>query len=266
MALFDKIVEVFNENNNIWMTTRDIYELIDKNIFGENKNGPQGHINMISRDLSQRYSELFEVNENYKPKRYRLATTDKDVIKLNKKYLVNDIKLFIGDKVYEEIAFELENEYEDFVKKAYKNIFGENTIYYDVKKKLGRRICDGLLYDYELDRVIIVENELAKHDLWGHIIPQISGFLIELNNEEVRNKLKYNVNWGEYELQIIKAIDNYKFDIIVVIDRITFNIREEERRINKYMQQIKSGSNSKIFFKEFRVFLSEDNHMVYHVE
>jgi Ger(x)C family germination protein len=124
--------------------------------------------------------------------------------------------------------------------------------------------------------------------------PEVTGFAIfnkdkmvdkvNIKEGKILNLLRENKGRGSLELQKdaknyvdfycearrkVKAKkdgDNYKFDIIVVIDRITFSIREEERRINKYMQQIKSGRKSKIFFKEFRVFLSEDGHMVYHVE
>jgi 5-methylcytosine-specific restriction enzyme B len=100
MALIDKIVEVFNENNNIWMTTRDIYQLIDKNIFGKNKNGYRGQINMVSRDLSQRYSELFDVDENSKPKRYRLSNKENDSIRLKKTYQ----EIFMPKEKIEEIC------------------------------------------------------------------------------------------------------------------------------------------------------------------
>lgn len=111
-----------------------------------------------------------------------------------------------------------------------------------------------------------MENELSKHDLWSHIIPQLSGFFTGLSNEETRHRLKYSMDWGKNQLNVIKAIDNFQFDIIVVIDRITFDIREESKRINKYMQQFKKDSKTKILFKEFRVFVSNDKHEIYHVE
>lgn len=111
-----------------------------------------------------------------------------------------------------------------------------------------------------------MENELAKHDLWSHIIPQLNGFFIGLKDEKTRNNLKYKLDWGENELNAIKAIDKSKFDIIVVIDRITFNIREESKRINRYVKGFNKGSKTKILFKEFRVFVSENEHEIYHVE
>jgi 3-hydroxymyristoyl/3-hydroxydecanoyl-(acyl carrier protein) dehydratase len=115
-----------------------------------------------------------------------------------------------------------------------------------------------------------VENELAKHDLWAHIIPQLSGFFIGIKQEETRNNLKYKLDWAENKLKVITAIDNFKFDIIVVIDRITFDIKEESKRINKYMQNFnqdnKIKNKTKILFKEFRVFVSENGDKIYHVE
>ncbi len=267
MALIEEIVKAFNLNGNKWMTRNEIYSHIDKRLFGENKKGALGHKNMISRDLSQRYTDLFEENDSVKPKRYRLLTTDMEEINLTKKYSVNDIKLFFDDKIYEEISFDTEDQYEKFVKKNHKIIFGKHTYYYDVKKAIGKRICDGILYDQELDKLIIVENELAQHDLWGHIIPQLGGFFSGLQEEETRNNLKYKIKWGKNELKVIKAIDKAQFDIIVVIDRITFNIREESRRINKYIRHLtKRGSKPNILFKEFRVFVSKDGHKIYHVE
>lgn len=266
MALIDEIIKVFNNNHNKWMSRTEVYNYIDKSVFGENKRGIEGYKNMISRDLSQRYTNLFEEDDSGKPKKYRLLTTNSKEINLNKKYSVNDIKLFIDNNIYEEIAFDSESEYEEFVKKKYKIIFGEHTQYYDVKKAVGKRICDALLYDNDLDRVIVVENELSKHDLWSHIIPQLNGFFIGLKEEETRNNLKYKIDWGDNELNAIKAIDKFNFDIIVVIDRITFNIREESKRINRYMQGFNKHNKTKILFKEFRVFVSQDGHEIYHVE
>ena len=57
---------------------------------------------------------------------------------------------------------------------------------------LGSSIPDGLLFDFrdkENPEFYLVEIELAKHDFYRHIFPQITKFFAFFKNSENRNNL-----------------------------------------------------------------------------
>lgn len=89
------------------------------------------------------------------------------------------------NKIYTPYEFGTEKEFEAEIINNSKAIFGEKTIYIDVKKKLVNdnivTIPDGYLIDcsFEKDaRLYIIENELAKHDPYKHIGEQLLKFAI----------------------------------------------------------------------------------------
>jgi predicted transport protein len=104
-------------------------------------------------------------------------------------------------KRYNEINFVLEEDFEKIVKNNFKALFGDKTIYLDLKTKtetqeLGNGIPDGILFDFsDKDDVqfYLVEIELAKHSFYGHIFPQITRFFAFYRNLEGRNKLVESV-------------------------------------------------------------------------
>lgn len=77
---FEDIKEIFNRNNNKWMSSIEVFNSFDKNGYKwtENVRGIQGHKNIIARDLSQRYISKFEIDKNSKPQKYRLKNLDYD--------------------------------------------------------------------------------------------------------------------------------------------------------------------------------------------
>ena len=89
-----------------------------------------------------------------------------------------------GFKFIEE-KFQKEDNFERMIKENYKILFGQNSIYLDLKNKvdtksLGGTIPDGFLFDFEDKEnpsFYLVESELAKHDFNNHIFPQITKFL-----------------------------------------------------------------------------------------
>lgn len=98
--------------------------------------------------------------------------------------------IFFNGKKFLESKFELENEFERLIKENSKLLFGKKTIYFDLKNKidsksLGSSLPDAFLFDFndiENPEFYIVEIELAKHDFYKHIFPQITKFFAFFKN------------------------------------------------------------------------------------
>jgi predicted transport protein len=90
-----------------------------------------------------------------------------------------------------------EDEFETDIIQASKALFGEKSVYIDYKRKisgnnLGSSIPDGFLLDFSNENnpdFYIVEVELAKHDFFKHIFPQITKFFSFFRNNQSRNDL-----------------------------------------------------------------------------
>jgi len=101
-----------------------------------------------------------------------------------------------GNK-FSEVDFKEEDKFEKIVKENFKVLFGPKTLYLDLKgkvdtKSLGASIPDGFLFDFrdkENPEFYLVEAELAKHDFFNHIFPQITKFFSFLKNAADREKL-----------------------------------------------------------------------------
>jgi hypothetical protein len=271
MSILSSIIEIFEKNDNYWLDYSEIYEQLDQNLFGPNKNGEQGKKNMVSRNIVGNL-DLFDVDENFRPKKYKLKTQNGIInpqfINSQIKYTFGDSKIMLDGDEYKILEFSSEDDFEDEVKENYQMIFGSNSIYIDLKKKLGNRICDGFVYDKNLNRLIIVENELCIHDLWGHIIPQIIGFFNAVKTDEVKMKLKYDIDWGVTDsdkLMLIEAIDKCDFDIVVVIDKVIAEMINQQKSISNLVLEFAKNKNIRIYFKELKVFINSKNKKLYQI-
>jgi predicted transport protein len=107
------------------------------------------------------------------------------------------MKLFTNSKTYNQFQFDKEADFEREVVLNSKQIFGINSIYIDAKRKietksLGNSIPDGFLFDLsdkDNPEFYIVEVELAKHDFYNHIFPQITKFFGFYKNPKNQNDL-----------------------------------------------------------------------------
>lgn len=107
------------------------------------------------------------------------------------------MKLFTNNKTYNQLQFDKEAEFEREIILNTKLFFGTNSIYIDAKRKietknLGNSIPDGFLFDLsdkENPEFYIVEVELAKHDFYNHIFPQITKFFGFYKNPKNQNDL-----------------------------------------------------------------------------
>lgn len=102
-----------------------------------------------------------------------------------------------ADKKYSEQSFQKEEDLERIVQTKSKLLFGQKTIYIEVKNRidskfLGATIPDGFLFDLTDEKnpeFYIVEIELSKHDFYRHIFPQITKFFAFFKNQNSISEL-----------------------------------------------------------------------------
>ena len=92
--------------------------------------------------------------------------------------------LLFDGKVYRQYQYNSENEFEKVIVQQVGFLFGEQSIYIDIKKRIGSSIVtipDGYLIDSSFPaepRLYIIENELSSHDPYKHIGSQLLKFAI----------------------------------------------------------------------------------------
>lgn len=98
-------------------------------------------------------------------------------------------------RTYRPYEYDTEEEFEAAVVSHSHEIFGPNSVYFDIKKRLENEnvltIPDGYLLDFSFQhspRLYIIENELVEHDPFRHIGQQLLKFATAY--EESRHKLK----------------------------------------------------------------------------
>jgi hypothetical protein len=94
-------------------------------------------------------------------------------------------RLLFDEKLFEPYEYLSEAEFERDIVKHAKQVFGEHSLYFDVKRRIGTdnivTIPDGYLVDFFFEsdpRLYIVENELSSHDPYKHIGQQLLRFAI----------------------------------------------------------------------------------------
>ena len=105
--------------------------------------------------------------------------------------------IYMDGNRFVESEFQYEKELEKIVQENSKVLFGEKTIFFDIKSKidsrsLGGAIPDGFLFDFrdeENPEFYLVEVELKKHDFYKHMFPQITKFFAFYKNAKSRNNL-----------------------------------------------------------------------------
>ncbi len=99
-------------------------------------------------------------------------------------------------RIFTEYEYVSEKEYESVIVNNSDQIFGNQGIYFDIKKKIGKSkqgaaIPDGYYLDlkfHEEPVLYFVEVELSNHDIYGHIGEQILRFAI--SSEIDKHKIK----------------------------------------------------------------------------
>lgn len=103
-------------------------------------------------------------------------------------------RIVSGDDIYYLKEYQLEKDFEQDVVANYRHIFGNDTIYIDIKKKIGDNIVtipDGYLLDFTFSntpRLYIIENELSVHDAYKHIGTQLLKFAVSYKQSRLKIK------------------------------------------------------------------------------
>lgn len=129
MSVISEIIKVFKNNNNMWMTSNEVYHHIDKSNFSKDKTITQLK-NEISRDLSERHADSFEEDSSGRPKKYRILITESEKKNEYRNLSVRDTEESDSHIIQKEIAFDLENQ-SRLINKSYEK---------KAKKLLGKEL------------------------------------------------------------------------------------------------------------------------------
>lgn len=193
-------------------------------------------------------------------------------------------RLLIQGATYHFHEYELESEFERAVASLYHDIFGEKTIYVDIKKRIGDSILsipDGYLIDFTFEkepRLYIIENELSSHDPYKHIGAQLLKFAIGYRTsgrkikeylleyisqrpadlEKVNNAVK-NSNFRNSDALLEWLIFDKPVAAIVIIDRSSSDLENvlSQLTLETDIIEFQSFTNGKEFIHKFEPFNQE---------
>jgi len=164
-----------------------------------------------------------------------------------------------------------EKEFHPMVKEFSKGIFGEDSIYFDIKHKLTSKSGIAAIPDAYVITLskpyewCIVENELASHPVYSHIVPQVSKFVDSIEELETQRDIRDILN-NEIEQDIVlKAYiakktgkDPYRFlsELLSSSPKIALIIDEVTPEVDKASKSLKKLANTEII--EFKTFVRED--------
>ena len=173
--------------------------------------------------------------------------------------------IFQNSNKFHEFTYTQERDFEDVVRENTKLIFGSSTIYMDLKTRietisLGRSIPDGLLFDLkniDSPEFYLVEIELAKHDFYRHIFPQITKFFAFYRNSKAQNELiekVFSFTQSDKALedefkQFLKGKEVFKFikdtiensqNILIVIDEMKPELLEMTDTYTEWSKMVRT--------------------------
>ncbi len=184
---------------------------------------------------------------------------------------MNSVIFHSGNK-FIEFIHGAEDDFEQMLITNTRLLFGSSTIYINLKAKidtasLGSSKPDGLLFDLsniDSPEFYLVEIELAKHDFYRHIFPQITRFFAFFRNSNAQNELiesVFTLIQSDKELEQIfksffKGKEIFKFikdtiensqNILLVIDEMKPELPEMIDTYTEWSKMVKV-----LVLKEFR--------------
>lgn len=182
-------------------------------------------------------------------------------------------KILTHQSVLEPYKYNSESEFEKEIVRNKNAIFGEKSIYFDKKKRIGNTIPDGYWLDLTFHtepKLYFIEIELESHNLYGHIAEQLLKFSTSFddNKYKLKNILMEEIAADKEKQTILKNyIKKSKFNdetellyhviyempisMIVIIDEYT-----------KQLEKVISKLNDEITILEFESYKSD--HEVIH--
>lgn len=148
------------------------------------------------------------------------------------------MKIIQNKDIFYEFEYSLEEQLERDVVNNADTVFGERCIYFDMKKKIGNTIPDGYLIYITEDGsayLYFVEIELACHDVYSHVVPQLSKFIVSYKNNKEKlfdilleaideyklHKIKTLISDTSFsdEKELLRALINEEIGILVIVDK-----------------------------------------------
>ena len=178
--------------------------------------------------------------------------------------------LLIDGAKYEEWTPPSEDELEQMVKEHAQDIFGEQSIYLDIKTRLKSKLGTGsvpdgfVIFFGDVHRWRIVEVELSGHPLHDHIVAQVGRFISGIENPSTQKKI-VDIIYSEVvknDLDVLKLrkaiqpVETYKFlsDLISKPPILTIIIEEETPGLK---EALKILNYPQIKVVEFQTFTRE---------
>ncbi len=164
------------------------------------------------------------------------------------------------DGVYHLYNYKSENDLERMVVEHALEIFGKDTVYFDLKRKISSKagfgtIPDGYVIDLKKDKLYLIEVELISHSLKRHVLPQITNFIMALDNEKTVTKLVDEFysempDSQKIDKQRLRSIVN-NWGIIIVIDEVGDPMKETNPLLEIVNFLSKHGEVKAIPFQTF---------------
>lgn len=165
--------------------------------------------------------------------------------------------IFTNKTFFEKITFTNEADFEKAVSELADQLFGANTIYLNIKKKIKGNnigvIPDGYLIDMTIvddPKLYVIENEIVSHDPFKHIGIQMLKFVTSFDDDrvKVRNLIMSEISANPTYLKLLEQgcaesssrnIDNYldkavysDFKGLVIIDEAKTELYKVLEKIN----------------------------------
>jgi hypothetical protein len=171
--------------------------------------------------------------------------------------------LLLDGVKYESWFPEKEDEFEEVVKEHSKEIFGNDCLYIDVKRRIKSEsgissIPDGYLIDFSDNSLWIVEVELSKHS-HKHMVVQLDAFLKGIKNPETQkviveaiySVIKDDILLDAFVRKRLSPKDPHHFlseliskglSVVVVVDELTEKVEQafENFKVQPYFVELKT--------------------------
>ncbi len=147
--------------------------------------------------------------------------------------------VILNDDVYNLYSYEREEELEKLATEHTTELFGKNTHFFNVKRKIVSKsgigsTPDGYLVDLTSDKFFIIEVELSTHDIIHHVMNQLSRFKMAMGNSETRyNLAKFLAstakvkNGGKIsDMDYLARIIERGVGIFIIIDSVSEQLNE----------------------------------------
>jgi hypothetical protein len=171
-----------------------------------------------------------------------------------------DILVKDGAKYFQTDFHGKELEFEKVVFTQYKHLFGDNTILFTKKKiqtatSIGT-IPDAFVIDLEKEKWFIIEIEISNHDVYSHIVPQMTKFSSALNNPQtIKQLVKFfenEIKTDPYKTALL--LSNGKTEVFKIVSEILDSYPELIIIIEQEHKELTSIFNSLPFKTKINIF------------